>query len=290
LDIAVRAIDSSGSIRAFAVSTTGLAREAAAIHKCSATAAAALARVLTAACIMGMTLKDEKDLLTIQVKGGGPIGKIIAVANSRVEVKGYADFPQADLPLNPLGKLDVGGLVGRNGYLLVIKDLGLKEPYIGQVNLVSGEIGDDITAYYSYSEQVPTATALGVLVDRDLAILAAGGYMIQLMPDADPGIADRLEKRLKDIEAVSSLVNRGYTPEQVLEYVLDDKNIRILEKRSLKLVCDCSRERIERVLISLGKEEIRNILEQEGKAEITCHFCNQRYVFQAEELKNMVSQ
>lgn len=289
MDIAVRAMDSSAGIRAFAVSTTGLAREAAAIHKCSATAAAALVRVLTAGCIMGMTLKGERDLLTIQVKGGGPAGKIIAVANSRGEVKGYADFPQADLPLNPLGKLDVGGLVGRDGYLTVIKDLGLKEPYIGQVNLVSGEIGDDITAYYSYSEQAPTATALGVLVDRDLSILAAGGYMIQLMPDAGPGIADRLGKRLKNMDAVSSLINRGYSPEQILKYVLDDKNISILEERSLKLACDCSRERIERVLISLGKEEIRNILEQEGKAEITCHFCNQRYVFREEELKNMLS-
>lgn len=288
MDIAIRAMDSSGSIRAIAAVTTEMVRKAAEIHKCSATAAAALGRSLTAASILGMTLKDDSNTLTLQIRGGGQVGKIVAVANARGEVKGYADFPQADLPLNSAGKLDVGGLVGKEGYLMVIKDLGLKEPYIGQVNLISGEIAEDLAAYFTYSEQIPSAVALGVLVDVDLSVLAAGGYLIQLMPDAEPEIVDRLERRLKEVKPISTLINESYSPEQVLEYVLQDQGLKILEKRSLKLVCDCSRERLESVLISLGKEEIKSMLEQEGRAEVTCHFCNKKYVFDADDLKKIL--
>jgi molecular chaperone Hsp33 len=288
VDYAVRAMDKRGHIRAFAAVTTGLVGQAAKLHRCSPTAAAALGRSLTAAALTGLMLKNDSDRLTLQVMGGGPIGRIVVVANARGEVKGYVDNPAADLPLNAAGKLDVGGAVGKKGQLTIIKDLGLKEPYIGKVDLVSGEIAEDMAAYFTYSEQTPSAVALGVLVDKDLTVRAAGGYLVQLMPGATEEEAAGIEERLFGIKPVSTLIDEGLSPEEILKNVLQDNGLKFLEKRPLSLECDCSRERLEEVLISLGKEEIRDLLEKEGKAELVCHFCNKKYVFEAEELKSLL--
>lgn len=288
MDYAVRALDSSGNIRAFAAVTTDMVNRAADIHRCSATAAAALGRSLTAASMLGLMLKDRKNKLTLQIKGGGPIGKIVVVANAMGAVKGYADNPRADLPIRPDGKLDVGGVVGKDGYLTVIKDLGLKEPYIGQVQLLSGEIGEDMAAYFTYSEQVPSAVALGVLVGTDLRIQAAGGYMLQIMAGAGEETIAYLEKRLGVVKPVSTMVKEGYTPEKMLEYILQDRGVRILEKTPIMFKCDCSKERLEEVIVSLGEEEIRSIIEKEGQAEVVCHFCNQKYIFNRKELGELL--
>ncbi len=289
MDYAVRAMDNRGSIRAFAAVTTQLAGQAAKLHRCSPTSSAALGRSLTAASLMGLMLKSQNNRLTLQIVGGGPIGGIVAAANARGEVKGYVHAPQADLPLKAPGKLDVGGLVGKDGYLTVIKDLGLKEPYIGKVELVSGEIGEDMAAYFTYSEQIPTAVALGVLVDTDLSVRSAGGYIIQLMPDVSDGEADKLQERLMGVKPVSAMIDEGYSPESILEYVLQDSSLKFLESQSLKFNCDCSKERLEKVLISLGKEELRNMLEKEGQAELVCHFCNSRYLFKADQLEKLIN-
>jgi molecular chaperone Hsp33 len=288
MDYAVRALNKTGHIRAIASVTTGLVGKAAKLHQCSPTAAAALGRCLTAATITGLMLKNDSDRLTLQVTGGGPIGRIVVVANARGEVKGYVDNPQADLPLSPAGKLDVGGVVGRKGQLIIIKDLGLKEPYIGKVDLVSGEIAEDMAAYFTYSEQTPSAVALGVLVDTDLTVRAAGGYLVQLMPGATEEEAARIEERLYKAKPVSALIDEGLNPEEVLKHILQDNDLKFLEKKPLMFKCDCSRERLEEVLISLGKDDIRDLLEREGKAELVCHFCNERYVFEAEELKKIL--
>jgi molecular chaperone Hsp33 len=288
MDYAVRAIDSSGSIRAFAAVTTRLAGQAAEIHRCSPTGAAALGRSLTAAFLMGLMFKNDNNRLTLQIAGGGPLGRIVVVANALGEVKGYADVPQADLPLKPSGKLDVGGLVGKDGCLTVIKDLGLKEPYLGKVELVSGEIAEDMAAYFTYSEQTPSAVALGVLVGTNLSVRASGGYLIQLMPDAGDRKAERIQERLMDIKPVSMLVDEGYSPEGILEHVLQGTDLRFLETKPLKLKCDCSKKRLEEVLISLGKDDIKDMLEKDGKAEVVCHFCNSRYLFNAGELERLL--
>jgi molecular chaperone Hsp33 len=288
VDYAVRAMDKRGHIRAFAAVTTGLVGQAAKLHRCSPTAAAALGRSLTAAALTGLMLKNDSDRLTLQVMGGGPIGRIVVVANARGEVKGYVDNPAADLPLNAAGKLDVGGVVGKKGQLTIIKDLGLKEPYIGKVDLVSGEIAEDMAAYFTYSEQTPSAVALGVLVDKDLSVRAAGGYLVQLMPGVGEEEAAGIEERLYGIKPVSALIDEGLSPEEILKHVLQDNGLKFLEKRPLSLKCDCSRERLEEVLISLGKEDIRDLLEKEGKAELVCHFCNKKYVFEAEELEGLL--
>jgi molecular chaperone Hsp33 len=288
VDYAVRAMDKRGHVRVFAAVTTGLVGQAAKLHRCSATAAAALGRSLTAAALTGLMLKNDRDRLTLQVLGGGPIGRIVVVANARGEVKGYVDNPAADLPLNAAGKLDVGGVVGKKGQLTIIKDLGLKEPYIGKVDLVSGEIAEDMAAYFTYSEQTPSAVALGVLVDKDLSVRAAGGYLVQLMPGVGEEEAAGIEERLYGIKPVSALIDEGLSPEEILKHVLQDNGLKFLEKRPLSLKCDCSRERLEEVLISLGKEDIRDLLEKEGKAELVCHFCNKKYVFEAEELEGLL--
>ncbi len=288
MDYAVRAMNKTGHVRAIASVTTGLVGEAAILHRCSPTAAAALGRSLTAATITGLMLKNDSDRLTLQVTGGGPIGRIVVVANARGEVKGYVDNPQADLPLSPAGKLDVGGVVGKKGQLTIIKDLGLKEPYIGKVDLVSGEIAEDMAAYFTYSEQTPSAVALGVLVDTDLTVRAAGGYLVQLMPGAGEEEAARIEERLYKVKPVSALINEGLNPEELLKHVLQDNELKFLEKKPLMFKCDCSKERLEEVLISLGKDDIRDLLEREGKAELMCHFCNERYVFEADELNKLL--
>lgn len=288
-DYLVRGIDRKKSFRVFVASTTNLAEKSRRIHNTSPTASAALGRVLTAAAIMGVTMKGDRDSLTFKIKGDGPIGNIVTVANSNGEVKGYVDNPQADLPSRVDGKLDVGGIVGKNGQLTIIRDLGLKEPYIGYSNLVSGEIAEDLVHYYYLSEQQPSAINLGVLVDKDISIKAAGGYMVQILPNVEEKDIDKIEEILKNAEPISTLIDKGLTPEEILENLFGEFQIEVLEKKNIKFKCNCNRDKIEGVLLSLGKEELTDIIEEDGKAEIVCHFCNTKYNFSKEDLIKLVN-
>lgn len=287
-DYLIRGIDDRGTIRFFVATTTDLVEKARQIHSTSPTATAALGRALTAAAILGVTLKNENDVLTFKVKGDGPIGNIVTVANNRGEVKGYVDNPYADLPVRSDGKLDVGGLVGRNGKLAIIKDLGLREPYIGYTDLVSGEIAEDLANYFYASEQQPTAISLGVLVDTDISARAAGGYMIQLLPGVQDEDIDRIEDIIKNAKPISALVDEGLSAEDILKELFGEFEVDILDRIPLKFNCDCSREKVQKVLISLGNEEINNMIEEDGKAEVVCHFCNSKYNFTKEELMELL--
>jgi molecular chaperone Hsp33 len=289
MDYVVRGVAGQGSIRAFAVRTTQLVSQAAKIHGLYPVAAAALGRVLTAAGMMAVDMKNSSNVLSIVVKGTGPLGSIVSVAKADGTLKGYVDYPQTDLPLNEAGKLDVGSAVGREGKLTVIKDLGLKEPYVGQIDLVSGEIGEDIANYFWASEQQPSAVALGVLINPDLSVKAAGGYIIQPLPDADEEIINRIEKKIAEVPAISTLVEQGRTPEEILEILLGEFELKLLGKTSLKFKCDCNRERLERVVLGLGKEELEDIIQTEGEAELTCHYCNTKYHISKEQLESLLA-
>lgn len=287
MDSLIRGNSIDGTIRVFATITTDLVNEAHRIHNTSATASAALGRLLTGAVIMGAQLKNEDDSLTLQINGDGPLGTLIAVTDSESKVRGYVANPYADLPLNPKGKLDVGGAVG-NGFLSVVRDLGLKEPYIGRIPLVSGEIAEDLTYYFAKSEQVPTAVALGVLVDTDLSIKAAGGYMIQLMPDATDETAEQLTQIIETLPSVTDMIANGMTTEDIAFAVTNGFNM-LLDNNTLtpKYECKCTREKMERALISLGKKELRDIIEEQGEAEMTCQFCDVKYYFDKKQLEDI---
>ena len=287
-DYIVNAITSNGAIRVVAADTTELCNRAQEIHKMSPTAAAALGRTLTAAAIMGSMLKSADDSLTIQLNGGGPIGKVVAVGDGNANVKGYVGNPLVDLPLNEKGKLDVGGAIGRDGMLGIIRDLGLKEPYVGQVPLVNGEVAEDLTQYYATSEQLPTAVALGVLVDVDYTIKAAGGFILQVLPGAYDEDIDNVEKTIQSISSVTEMLSNGKKPEDIVEQLLSDYEIEYFDNVPTKYMCDCSRERTDRALISLGKDELTKIIEEDGKAEITCHFCDNIYKYTKEELEKLL--
>ena len=287
MDELVRGNSCDGSIRVFAAVTTELADEAQRMHSTSATATAALGRLLTAAAIMGVQLKGEDDSVTLQINGDGPLGMLVAVTDSRGHVRGYVENPNADLPPKTPGKLDVGRAVG-SGYLSVIRDLHLKEPYIGRTPLVSGEIAEDMTYYFAKSEQIPTAIALGVLVDTDLSVKAAGGYMIQLMPEATDETADRLTELIGKLPPVTDMVNEGMTAEDIAFTVTQGFDMLLENKHAHPAYeCKCSRERMERALISLGKEELCAMIEEQGEAEMGCRFCDKKYVFSREELKEL---
>ena len=287
-DYIVNAITSDGAIRVIAADTTELCNRAMEIHKMSATAAAALGRALTAAAIMGSILKSEEDSVTLQLNGGGPIGRVIAVADGKANVKGYVDNPLVDLPLNSAGKLDVGGAVGTDGMLSIIRDLGLKEPYVGQVPLVNGEVAEDLTQYYATSEQLPTAVALGVLVDVDYSIKAAGGFILQVLPGAYDEDIDNVEKAISEISSVTNMLDNGKKPEDIVEQLLSGYEIEYFDNVNTEYKCDCSRERTDRALISIGKEELTKIIEEDGKAEMTCHFCDNIYKYSKEELEQLL--
>lgn len=282
-----RVMSADGTIRAFAAITTDMVNEAQRIHKMYPVAIAALGRTLTGAAMMGSMLKGERDALTIQIKGDGPLGGVVAVADSQSNVKGYVYNPEVDLPKKSNGKLDVGGAIGR-GYLSVIRDLGLKEPYTGQVPLATGEIAEDLTLYYARSEQIPSAVALGVLVDVDMTVKAAGGFIIQLMPEADEKSAEKLEKIIGDIPPVTQMVSEGMNGEDIIRKVLDGFELNVFEQLPTQYQCDCSRHRIERALISLGKKELQDIIEEQGQAELTCHFCDRVYLFNRDELSKLL--
>jgi molecular chaperone Hsp33 len=287
-DYLIRGIDKLGRVRIFVAKTTNLVEEARKIHYTSPTATAALGRTLTAGAMMGAMMKNDRDLLTLKISGGGPVGKILVVANNQGHVKGDLDFPSADVPSRADGKLDVGRLVGNDGTVTVIMDLGMKEPYVGQSNLVSGEIAEDLANFYVTSQQTPTAVSLGVLVDTDTSCIAAGGYIIQLMPEISDEEITIIEDALTKIEPVSTMIDKGLTPEEIMEKLLEEFDMDILSKMELEYHCDCSREKIEKVIISLGRKEIEDIIEEDGKAEVVCHFCNTKYQFNKEELSNLL--
>ncbi|MGI6777808.1 MAG: Hsp33 family molecular chaperone HslO [Acetivibrionales bacterium] len=289
-DYIIRATAADTTVRAFAAVTSRMAEDARKIHKLSPIASAALGRTLTAASMMSRQLKGEKDTITIQIKGEGPMGGIVVVTDSEANVRGYVYNPDVYLPLNDKGKLDISGAIGKNGYLNVIKDMGLKEPYIGYVQLVSGEIAEDLAYYFANSEQVPSVVALGVLIGKDGSVSNSGGYIIQLMPGAEDGIIDFLEKKINSLPPVTALLSEAKSPEQILDLILGEKGLKIVEKIPTRFVCNCSRERMERNLISLGRQELIEILDDQGKAEVQCHFCNTKYHFAKVDLQRLIGQ
>ena len=286
-DYIVRATAADNQIRAFSATTKELVEKARAAHDTSPVATAALGRLLTGGVMMGVMMKGEKDLLTLQVKGDGPIGGITVTADSQGHVKGYVENPDVLLPANALGKLDVGGAVG-NGMLRVIKDMGLKEPYVGQVALETGELGDDLTYYFATSEQVPSSVGLGVLMEKDNTVKQAGGFIIQLMPFTDEKVIEALEKKISEVQSVTSMLNLGMTPEDILNELLGEFHPEISEKIPAEFHCDCSKKRVEKVLISLGKKELTSIINDGKPVELKCHFCNSGYTFTTEELKEIL--
>lgn len=285
-DYLVKALGYNGQVRAYAVSTTETVGEVQSRHCTWPTASAALGRTMTAGLMLGAMLKgDEK--LTIKIEGGGPLGVILVDGNAKGEVRGYVTNPQTHLELNELGKLDVSGAVGSDGLLTVVKDIGMRDYFTGQVPLVSGEIGEDFTYYMAKSEQVPSSVGLGVLVNPDNSIQASGGFMIQMLPGAEDETIAEIEERLKTIVPVSKMIQEGLTPEEILFQILGENHVQILDKMPVQFKCQCSRERICDALVSLGKKEIEEIMETEGQAEAQCHFCNERYHFSKEELEEI---
>jgi molecular chaperone Hsp33 len=286
-DHIVRATAAGGQVRAFAAVTKDLVQQSHIAHGTSAVASAALGRTLTAAAMMGRMFKNEKDVLTIQIKGDGPLGGIIVVSDSQSNVRGYVYEPHVYLPLNSTGKLDVAQAVGK-GYLNVIKDMGLKEPYVGYVDLVSGEIGEDMAYYFASSEQIPTVVSLGVLVDSDENILTAGGYIIQLMPGADESIIEFIEDKVFFADTITYMLSVGMDAEAVLNSLLGEKELQITDRNSCRYQCNCSRDRMERNLISLGSKELLELVNEQHGAELQCHFCNSKYQFTEDELRALI--
>ncbi len=288
MDQLVRAITAGGGVKAVAVATRELTEQARNIHRTLPTATAALGRTLAAAAMMGNALKEDAASLTLQIKGGGPLGTVLAVSDHMGCVRGYVQNPQTDLPLRPDGKLDVGGAVGCEGTLTVIKDLGMKEPYIGSVGLLGGEIAEDLAAYFVESEQIPTACALGVLVDRDQSVRAAGGYIIQLLPGAEEGVIAQVEQGVLSAGPVTALLDRNPDPEALLRTVLSGFDVELLESSPISYKCYCSRDRVERALISMGVEELEDLLAEQGGCELGCQFCDKVYRYTAGDLKELI--
>ena len=287
-DRIVRAISSDGFVKAAAVCSRDLTERARQIHKTLPVGTAALGRTLAAASMMGNALKGQGASLTLQIKGGGPLGTVLAVADTEGNVRGYVTDPGVDLPLRADGKLDVGSAVGCEGTLTVIKDLQMKEPYVGTIDLLGGEIAEDVAAYFVESEQIPTACGLGVLVDRDQSVRAAGGYLIQLLPGADEDTIVKVEGGIMAAGSVSAILDKDPDPEHLLRTVMSDFDIRILESSGVEYRCYCSRERVERALISLGTEELESILREQGSCQLTCQFCDAVYDFSAQELQALI--
>ena len=287
-DCLVRAISKDGFVNAVAVYTRGLTERARRIHHTSPVATAALGRALAACSMMGNALKDNGASVTMQIKGDGPLGTILTVSDSEGNVRGYVQNPAVDLALREDGKLDVGTAVGHSGTLTVIKDLNLKEPYVGSVELLGGEIAEDLASYFVESEQIPTACGLGVLVDRDQSVKAAGGYLIQLMPGAGEDVITKVEGGIMAAGPVSALLDKNDDPEQLLRDVMSDFDLKVLETCPVSYRCYCSRERVERALISLGRDELEQMLSEQGGCQLTCQFCDAVYDFSAEDLKGLL--
>ena len=289
-DEIVRAITGNGLVKAVSVTGRDIVERSRNIHKLLPMATAALGRALMGASMMGDMLKEERGSLTLQIRGGGPLGTILAVSDCGGNVRGYVGNPQAELMEQRPGKLDVGAAVGTDGTLTVIKDIGLKEPYVGSIGLFSGEIADDLAMYFAESEQIPTACALGVLVGLDQSVTAAGGYLIQLLPGAGEDMITKIEAGVHTMGPVSSALAGGLDGEGLLRAVLQDFDLEILEKHPVEYRCGCSRERVSRALISMGRKELSELIREQGRAELTCQFCDQVYRFSKEELEQLLSE
>ena len=287
MDYMIRATAANAQIRAFAATTKELVDTARTTHQTSPVVTAALGRLLTGGVMMGAMLKGDDDLLTLQVSSDGPLKGMTVTADSKGQVKGYALEPQVMLPPSRAGKLDVGGAVG-NGVLRVIKDMGLKEPYVGQTDLQSGEIAEDLTYYFATSEQVPSSVGLGVLMEKDNTVKQAGGFIIQLMPFTEDEVIDRLEENLKKFSSVTTVLDEGKTPEELLEMLLCGLDVIVTEKIPVSFQCNCSKKRVEKALISIGKKELHEMIEEGKEIEVNCHFCNTAYHFTVEELKELL--
>ena len=282
----IKAIAKDGMVRISAIDGTDIVNKAAKYHNTSATASAALGRLLMATGLIAQDFKDDFSRLTLKIQGDGPIEQLLCVGGKGF-VKGYALNPEIEMPPNAKGKLDVSGAVGK-GYLYVIKDFGLKEPYIGQVPLYTGEIAEDIAYYFTVSEQINSAVGLGVLVEKDLSIKKAGGFIIQMMPDSDPLLADFITYRIEEIPSITKMMEDGSEIKEIIEFIFEGMDLEILDESYVDYICDCSRERVERVLLSLGRDELLEIAGDEKDEEVVCHFCNKKYIFTPMELKNLI--
>lgn len=287
MDYMIRATAGNNQIRAFAVTAREMAETARQFHNTSPVATAALGRLLTGGVMMGWMMKGEKDLLTLQIKGDGPLGGITVTADSAGHVKGYVNNPQVLIHANTRGKLDVAGAVGR-GMLQVIKDLGMKEPYVGSCELQTGEIAEDLTYYFATSEQIPSSVGLGVLMEGDNTVRCAGGFIVQVMPFIEDAVLNRLEENIKNIQSVTSMLDNGHTPEEMLARVLDGLDLEITDTMPAKFTCNCSKERIEKAIISVGKKEIQAMIDDGKDIEVKCHFCNTAYNYTVEELRGLL--
>ena len=284
-DYIVRATAAGGQVRAFAATTMGLCEEARKRHDMSPIGAVALGRLLTGTAMMGTMMKNDTDVITVQIKGNGPIGSMTVTANPKGEVKGFVANPQVMLPLKD-GKLDIAGAVGI-GVISVIKDIGLKEPYVGDTILITSEIADDLTYYFANSEQVPSSVGLGVLMNKDNTVAQAGGFIIQLMPNATDEFIGKLEERIKEIKSVTAMLSEGMTPEQILEHILGDMELQILDTIPSAFYCNCSKERVSKAVMSIGKDELKSMIDDAEPIEVNCHFCNTHYKFEVSELEEM---
>lgn len=288
-DYMVRATAAGGQVRAFAVTARDTVEFARAAHNTSPVATAALGRLLAGSVMMGAMMKGRDDLLTVKIEGDGPIGGLTVTADARGNVKGYVFHPEVMLPPNEKGKLDVGGALGI-GVLTVMKDIGMKEPYVGQTILVTGEIAEDLTYYFATSEQTPSSVALGVLMNRENTVRQAGGFILQMMPGVSEEVVSGLEKRLADMTSVTALLEEGRTPEGILEHILGDYGVEILDRLPVQFACNCSRERIEKALISVGRQELQQMIEDGKTIEVNCHFCNKHYPVTIKELGELYEQ
>lgn len=286
-DYIIRATAANSQIRAFAAVTTDMVETARKAHNTSPVATAALGRLLTGGAMMGTMMKGDKDILTLQIHAGGPLQGITVTADSKGNVKGYVGNPNVCIPANSKGKLDVAGAVGV-GFMNIIKDMGLKEPYMGQVALQTSEIADDLTYYFATSEQVPSAVGLGVLMNKDNTVRQAGGFIVQLMPFAEESVIAKLEENVQKITSVTNLLEEGHTPESLLERVLEGFDIEINDRMDTKFYCNCSKERVEKALISIGRKDLNEMIQEGKEVELNCHFCNTNYVFNVEELKEIL--
>lgn len=285
-DYIVRAIAAKGQIRAFAATTKDTVEKARQLHNTSPIATVALGRLLTGGAMMGVTMKSDADILTVQIKGNGPIGAMTVTADPKGNVKGFVGNPEVMLQLKD-GKLDIAGAVGI-GVLSVIKDIGLKEPYVGDTILITSEIADDLTYYYATSEQVPSSVGLGVLMTKENTVEQAGGFIIQLMPDATEEVIDKLEKRIKEVKSVTEMLENGMTPEKILEHILGDMELEILDTVQTQFHCNCSKERVSKAVMSIGAKDLKEMVDDNKPIEVNCHFCNSHYTFSPEELEQML--
>lgn len=292
MDKILRTITSDGSLMAAAIDSSQIVYTAQKLHGLSKTACAALGRLLTGASLMGDMLKAEDSSLTLKVNGGGPLGNLVAISDYKGNVRGYVDHPDVELPLKPNGKIDVGGGVGNQGRLAVIRDMGESNPYVGQVELVSGEIAEDLTSYYASSEQIPTVCALGVLVDKESGeAMLSGGLLIQALPGADNSVLDRLEQNVSKLDSVTTMLAKGMGPEEMCRAALDGFQVEILDESPVHYVCTCSKQRFAKALLTLGSKELQDLHgDEHGDVETVCHYCNKKYVFSKEEIAELAKQ